>query len=138
MLPTTEKTYTARQIETFLTLRDTPFYRFLFQGRLCVIQTSHISAADLLSVPGFADTLWRFQGETREWIPLFLFADPAPITDFVEIELDLNDEGEYWVTPKAFHRQQPVPTPTKPVAIQRSFIAPGRHFGARGKRSRHH
>jgi hypothetical protein len=140
MWPKSGNVYTARNIETVLTLRDTPFYRFDFQSRLCVLQTSHVGPSDLLSIPGFAETRWRFEGETREWIPLFRYVSPAPITDFVDIEHDIEADDEYWATPKGFPREQPTPwQPHYEVSGEQPYItSPARHFQGRSRRSRPH
>lgn len=100
--------YTAREV-LGLELRDCPFFRFCVNGRIEVIQTSHLTEAELLSVPGFADTRWRYQRETREWIPLFMAVNDDAVAACVDMEPDrspYNDQPALWVTPKGFPRKQ--------------------------------
>lgn len=123
--------YTLRQVLTQLELRDSPHLGFRakppaarefdiwrpadhiqwHEGR-AVIQESHCTTAQMLEVPGFADSLWRYVRETHEWIPVFEYAGTAPITDFVDMEPenekyadDMQPRG-WWVTPKGLTREQ--------------------------------
>lgn len=106
--------YSAKQIETDLKLDDSAHYMFLLDKRRGVIQNSHLSVADLLSVPGMADTRWRYLRTTNEWIPLFEYAGEH---DALRAVLDLEhgkdfitgkDDGHWWATPKGFPRSQEV------------------------------
>lgn len=106
--------YTLHEIENSLELRDTAFLKFYHNGVDCVIQTSHLTSEQLLSVPGFAETKWVYQRETHEWIPIFYWdsLQEKDVTDFVDIvdEIDyFNPEKPtkaFWVTPKGFPREQ--------------------------------
>lgn len=92
-----------------LPLDDSPFLLFTHRDEEAVVQTGHVTYEQLLSVPGFADTLWEFERETHEWIPLFRYVHGLnpPIEQFVDIEPGLGDyEGQLWVTPKGFPREQ--------------------------------
>jgi hypothetical protein len=77
----------------------------------CVIQTSHVTRDDLLSIPGFADSKWKYRYETDEWIPVFEFVG-TDIQQFVNIVPSLcdynldRDPNSQWVTPKGFPRKQ--------------------------------
>lgn len=115
--PKQHEVYTLRDIVQKLSLRDSPHLGFQFRSPdpqetesvLAVIQNSHVTDEDLLSIPGFADSKWKYLRETEEWIPVFSYADELPITDFVEMELDLhpyNLTHQWWVTPKGFPRDQ--------------------------------
>lgn len=123
--PKRGQVYTLRVIKTALKLDDSPHLGFWLDlgedemptesGRTkveCVIQTSHVCSSDLLTVPGFADSLWRYRYTTSEWIPVFEYADEKSIREFVDIEhstywYDLeNNPNSQWVTPKGFPRRQ--------------------------------
>ena len=101
--------YTAAEVEA-LSLRDAPFYRFVVNGNVEVIQTSHLTVEQLLSVPGFAQTRWRYERETHEWIPLFRAVDDAAVQACVDTEPAIDPYGDghpwLWVTPKGFAREQ--------------------------------
>jgi hypothetical protein len=110
--------YTLSQVETELKLRDEAFLRFSHPGvdggepGITVIQTSHCTVDQLLAVPGFAESQWRYERETEEWIPLFRYVGERPITDFVDMEpaidplRDADMPQEWWVTPKGLPREQ--------------------------------
>lgn len=109
-LPIRGKTYPLHFVENGLKLDDIPFLKFQIPNLRAdsVIQTSHITKDQLLSVPGFRDTLWTYQRTTYEWIPIFWWSpnNVRPITDFVDI-YDVRKVDErmgFWVTPKGFPR----------------------------------
>lgn len=115
ILPKRGFIYTLYQIENELELRDGPHLGFEYKGVKCVVQTSHLKAEELLSVPGFADSRWVYERETHEWIPVFRYVDGRPITEFVDLEPVIDhpifvaagtaDTG-FWATPKGFPREQ--------------------------------
>lgn len=106
MTPQRGHVYTLQQIEKALDLRDSPCLEFVHDNELAVLQTSHLSENELLAVPGFADTQWRYVLETYEWIPVFRYVDTRPITDFVDITVITEyGETEYWATPKGHPRE---------------------------------
>lgn len=104
--------YTAKQIENDLRLEDSPHYMFLLDRRRGVIQNSHLTAAEFLSVPGMADTRWRYLRTTNEYIPLFEYAgEVQSLRDVLHVEPGLDfitgeDDGHWWATPKGFPRSQ--------------------------------
>lgn len=100
--PVMHSVYTAREVYE-LELLDSPFLRFCVGGSMAVIQTTHLTEEQLLSVPGFADTRWRYQRTTHEWIPLFMAVSDTEVYACVDIELG---PDEPWVTPKGFPRDQ--------------------------------
>lgn len=137
MNPVRNFVYTARQILIELELRDSPSFQFwrhspfqmLNDGkdaeRLalmmvlgfdpdvdCVLQHSHVTDEQLLSVPGFADSRWRYIRTTDEWIPLFRLADHKrdDVSQWFDLEHYIGDYGQLdnaWsVTPKGFPREQ--------------------------------
>lgn len=59
--PRTELVYSAAQLYA-LDLPDGPNLGFWVEGHPAVIQTSHVTVEELLSVPGFAVTEWRWGG----------------------------------------------------------------------------
>lgn len=74
-----------------------------------VIQTSHLMEDELLSVPGLADTEWRYTRTTHEWIPLFHCVDNAAVLQCVDIRPSLSEfdgPDAKWITPKGFPRLQ--------------------------------
>jgi hypothetical protein len=106
--PKINAVHTASQICSF-DLLDSPFFRFCVDGAIQVIQTCHLTDEELLSVPGFAGTRWRYERTTEEWIPLFRAVDDTEILACVDIEPDVSPfsrSGELWVTPKGFPRKQ--------------------------------
>ena len=103
--------YTLAEIFNELYLRDSAFLNFWYQGKRCVIQTSHVLDAELLTVPGFSETKWTYIRETDEWCPIFQFVEQGDdITKYVDIEPSVpmftDDEPGFWCTPKGFPRQQ--------------------------------
>lgn len=109
ILPTRGGIYTADQIMNVLELRDAPHMYFTHEGRRSVVQNSHLTDAELLSVPGFADTKWTYLRTTDEWIPVFSAISDSAIRECVDIEpwIDpYSDDAGFWVTPKGFPRQQ--------------------------------
>jgi hypothetical protein len=105
------RVYTAHQVLKDLELLDTPFFCFEHEGGRGVVQTSHLRDEELLMVPGFADSWWRYQYTTNEWIPIFEFVlGLEKITDLVDLvripEEDEKDFGDrWWATPKGFPRE---------------------------------
>jgi hypothetical protein len=103
--------YTLHEVEKVLDLDDSAHLGIVYQGKRTVIQTSHLTADQLLSVPGFKDTFWRYLYTTHEWIPVFEYDvdENRPITDFVDVEQWLEQDGPtegWWCTPKGFPREQ--------------------------------
>lgn len=114
MNPIKNRVYTLRQVFQ-LRLRDTPHLGFAGpRGARCVIQTSHLMEVDLLAVPGWADTQWKYLYETDEWIPVFQYVGPIKtLVDLLHIEVELNpylaeDDGVpgYWCVPVCDQRPQ--------------------------------
>jgi hypothetical protein len=101
MHPIKGTVYTLFEIETHLTLDDMAHLMFDGpNGRELVVQNSHLTKGQLLSVPGFSGTRWRYLHTTREWIPIFKYVGVQPITNFLDIDGD-------WATPKGFPRKKP-------------------------------
>lgn len=102
--------YTAKQILEELDLMDTPFFRFHYNNEIQVIQSTHCGDAALLEVPGFAESRWRYEYTTDEWIPLFMLDKDQDITAWVDMEPDNNPYVDnnriMYVTPKGFPDQQ--------------------------------
>ena len=105
---------TAVQVESDLALRDMPFYNIPIKRDPEVeyawapVQTAHLTVDELLAVPGFADSKWRFDRETDEWIPLFDFVGTAEeALAFVDVHKVWNTtfgRYEWWVLPKGHPR----------------------------------
>lgn len=96
--------YTLRDILEKLQLDDSPFL-YCDGG---VIQTSHVTNEQLLSVPGMAETRWEYLRTTSEWIPLFLSVDSSGTVP-VDVEPNTDPDakpGSLWITPRGFPRKQ--------------------------------
>jgi hypothetical protein len=102
--------YTLRQILEDLDLDDGPSLGFNSEFGHAVIQNSHVTDAQLLSVPGLADTRWRYVRTTHEWIPVFEATDDAAVCACVDVSKDYDELmqcDDIWVTPKGFPRENP-------------------------------
>lgn len=105
--------FTAREVFE-LPLRDSPSFGITVAHDPDVgyddppIQDSHTTVTDLLSVPGFAESKWRFIKETHEWIPMFDFVGTAEeALAFVDVHKVWNSTFEcyeWWVLPKGHPR----------------------------------
>lgn len=98
---------TARQVLCELELDDSPSWGFWIYERRACIQSAHLTDAELLSVPGFADTEWTYVRRTHEWVPVFNAVDSHAILACVDAVLVtdlLMRETWYWVTPRGFPR----------------------------------
>ena len=107
--PRPGQVYSSEEIIKDLSLRDSPFFKFMFGNHSVVIQTSHMTDEQLLSVEGFASVRWKYIRETSEWIPIFHAVDNDEILRLVNIEksTDNYDGGDgYWVTLVGHHREQ--------------------------------
>jgi hypothetical protein len=90
-----QKVYTFREV-CELTLRDSPCLLFWDkEGNRANIQDSHMTREEMLSVPGFADSEWRYIRETHEWIPVFTYAGKVDIFTFVEPTREYHGEPSY-------------------------------------------
>jgi len=107
--------YTLKEIINNLYLRDTPHLCINGkEGIDGVIQTSHITDEQLLSVDKIEDTRWVYIRETSEWIPIFHYVGNRhnlPLSHFIDVEKaipifhsELDDS--FWITPKGFKREQ--------------------------------
>jgi hypothetical protein len=105
--PQIGQNYTLEQIVRELRLRDCPALMVQLNAKMSCVQDSHLSEQELLSVPGFAQTKWRYVRETHEWIPVFHWADATDPLTFFDVEPSNDDPDRYdWVTPKGFPREQ--------------------------------
>jgi hypothetical protein len=105
--PQVGELYTLEQIVRELYLRDSPALMVELNAKMSCVQDSHLTDTELLSVPGFAKTKWRYVRETSEWIPVFHWADPTDPKTFLDVEPSKDDRDRYhWVTPKGFPREQ--------------------------------
>lgn len=105
--PRRGQVYTTEEILNTLDLRDSPSLLFIYNGRLSVIQTSHLTDKELLSNPELASLEWTYIRETIEWIPVFHAVDDDAVNRQVDIEQSTHEfDDSWWVTPKGFHREQ--------------------------------
>lgn len=125
------QSYTFLELSKMEELSDAPALDVNIQGFMQSIQTSHVSDETLLkNCPAFADTLWRYEGTTDEWIPMFEYAGhkESLSLDFLldwEPNKDpyLKDKNEkrynpqviLWVTPKGSPREQYYDTHGEPA-----------------------
>lgn len=104
------KVYSLSYMLNNLELRDMPSLNFEYGGKPQCIQTSHCKNEALLAVPGMAESLWVYERETYEWIPVFNFAPDQDITLLVDMEEStdprLHRDSMLWVTPKTLPRKQ--------------------------------
>lgn len=111
--PKRGQSYTFEEI-TKLSLRDIPSLLFTYKGISGVIQNCHLTYEELLSVPGMKESVWTYERETHEWIPIFHFntiTEQRPITDLIDLEVykppfSAGDGKHWWATPKGFPREQ--------------------------------
>jgi len=95
-------------------LPDSPCMEFVLDGITGWIQDSHITVENLKTCEGLMATKWRYLYTTREWIPVFRYADEVDLRTVLDIELmdrEKNytpdeDPDTWWATPKGFPREQ--------------------------------
>lgn len=104
--PITGQEYTVRQIYEDLKLKDIPHLRFYIFEVSCVLQTSHVTDAELLSIPGVADFKFRYSHTTYEWIPVFCAVDSRKFLEIINVETARDPDDGFWATPKGFPREQ--------------------------------
>jgi hypothetical protein len=112
--PVRGQKYTLAEVEK-LQLRDSAFLMLTLvkpgssEGYLdqYPIQTSHFHMDDLLKIPEWAGSRWKYMYETTEWIPVFycVSEDEELVKGLVDVE-KLHDYDGWWVVPKAFPRPQ--------------------------------
>lgn len=109
-LPIRNAEYTFKQICEELNLKDTPFLRFHYNGEIQVVQTSHCTEEQMMALPFWAESCWRYQYTTDEWIPLFMFAKDQDIHALVDIAPMIDPYAEspnvMHVTPKGLPEAQ--------------------------------
>lgn len=74
-----------------------------------LIQDRYVTEKEVLSIPGFKDTMWTFVQEINEYMPIYEYAtsNQRPITDFVDYKKSVRDYADdplfyFWVTLKGF------------------------------------
>ncbi len=111
--PIPGSTYSYRTIVEHLDLADVPYLQIRISGRRTVIQTTHVSQEDLLTITGFGETLWTYVRTTSEGVPVFTAVSGknseslAAMVDVVTYRDPDFDNSVIWVTPKGFLRQYP-------------------------------
>jgi hypothetical protein len=107
--PVRNQVYTAADIYNTLYLMDSPCLMVKHGDLTGPVQESHVTIDGLLGVPGFADSLWKFQRTTSESIPVFIYAGHTPATeivDIVEYKPKYHADKALWITPKGFPRER--------------------------------
>jgi hypothetical protein len=67
---------------------DTPMLVYEYKNERRVVDLSHRTDADLLKIPGFGESWWRYTTTTSEMIPVFVYDDRD-----VDIETFVNSLG---------------------------------------------
>lgn len=112
IFPRRNEVYTFKQIVNELDLRDSACLTFWENNLWQNIRDSHISEHDMLKLPHWAESRWKFVMETDEWIPIFRFAkdNEVSIDELVDTEAEIDPYAEkpgvLWVTPKGLPRAQ--------------------------------
>ena len=112
IFPRRDEVYTFAQIVNELDLRDSACLTF-WENEICQnIQDAHINEHDMLALPHWAESRWKFVMETNEWIPIFRFAKDNEVTidQLVDKEPYIDpfakEDGVLWVVPKGTDRKQ--------------------------------
>ncbi|HRP36230.1 MAG TPA: hypothetical protein PLS50_00290 [Candidatus Dojkabacteria bacterium] len=107
MYPKVNEIYTLDQICNVLELDDIPCLEFKF-GRYGNVQMSHVTNEQILSIPLFSETKWKYIRTTFEWIPIFKYSEENkyPISRFLDLEINIDQPSTWWATPKGFPRKQ--------------------------------
>jgi len=112
IFPRRDEVYTFEQIVHELDLRDSACLTF-WENEICQnIQDAHISEHDMLALPHWAESRWKFVMETNEWIPIFRFAKDNEVTidQLVDKEPHIDpfakEAGVLWCVPKGTDREQ--------------------------------
>jgi len=78
-----------------------------------IVDFTHLTDDQLLAIPGWSETQWRFAYETEEWTPVFRAIDDRSVERLCHIEpyvdRDMQSINHMWVTPRGGElAQQPV------------------------------
>lgn len=113
MHPVKNNVYSLHTIVNVMELEDCPSLNIIINGVSASIQNAHFTWGQLLEVQGWSELKFTFIRTTHEWVPIFniIPADNDKVLELVshELVLDSNSlpvEGQYWVVPKAFPREQ--------------------------------
>lgn len=110
--PRANEVFTFKQIVEELDLRDSPCLTFSENEISQNIQDAHINEHDILALPHWAESRWKFVRETDERIPIFVFAkdNQVSIDELVDKEPEIDpfakEAGHLWVVPKGAKRDQ--------------------------------
>ena len=105
MYPKRGVNYRYEQLQ-LLDLGDSPALNIPGVG---VIQDSHLTVDEMLTVPEFKDTEWKYIRTTDEWIPIFEAVDSEAVLKCVDVTDCIgafDNPGDKWITPKGFPREQ--------------------------------
>lgn len=107
MHPKVNEIYTLNQICNVLELDDIPCLEFKF-GRYGNVQMSHVTDKEILSIPLFSETKWKYIKTTFEWIPIFKYSEENkyPISRFLLLEVDIENPNVWWACPIGFPKEQ--------------------------------
>lgn len=90
--------YTLEQLESF-SLSDAPFLMVEHEDHYYPVQTSHLTAEQLMNDLGWANTEWKYRYTTDEWIPIF-YATIHFNMELVDIVPTPDSFGDDWsITP---------------------------------------
>lgn len=79
MYPVRGCVYTLDQIVKILDLADSPHLMFFKEGKAENVQTSHLTFEELLELPAWAATRWKYIRKTSEWCEIFHYEGTLPI-----------------------------------------------------------
>ena len=107
MLPKRGQIYTAAEVLE-LEWPYAPCFQIPGHG---TIQDGPLTPEDLLSVPGFSDTKWRYSHFVDDLTPIFHCVTIPQVLELVNEEDYLDSDGtliygEKWITPKGFPLDQ--------------------------------
>lgn len=113
--PVPQVVYTAAQIYRELHLMDSPALVVRHGELEGTMQDSHIADIEhVLANPSFANSKWRYQRTTHEWIPIFTYVpeEGKPVTEFLDLEecTEYDDTKCWWVTPVGFPAKRWTPS----------------------------
>jgi hypothetical protein len=106
--PNRGQIYSTHDLYHKLALGDAPFLRVEIGGLNGPVQTSHVTREqiDAWIEAHASEAKWRHDYITHEWIPLFTLQEGIDPRSFLDAEKGVDMDGEMWITPKGFPREQ--------------------------------
>lgn len=81
-----------------LELPDMPCFEFKINGHMGWIQTSHLTMEKEREFVELGKTKWKYLYTTREWIPVFKYADTVDLREVLDMEFVPMEDGQeaFW------------------------------------------